>query len=729
MIRNKDNKWIDSSVFRKEAINFQKTGIYTAAIYGTPDWIDYWQTQLSRCIEGFEIQGEKITGHHYFYLNFTQIQIAEVDENDATIAKKVTKNPDFWDGDYDYFWCLEIAEKGLFNTSSQVATSDKEKKQYKELSFLLKELVKADKKDTDEYIKIKAQRDELCLKVLNRIGLRVKPHLDYLDGGNHMIVGKSRRKGYSYKNGSICANIYNSIRKAKVVVGAFEKKYYEPIIAMAFDYLNFLNESTGWAKARDSVNRKDHVKASYKTTEQGIEVEKGYKSEIFALSFMDKPDAARGTDIKLVLFEEAGVFPNLKAAFNATTPALTAGIYITGLIVIFGTGGDMSSGTVDYADMFYNPIGFGLMPFMNIWDKDAENTVCGFFHPVTLNMEGFYDAQGNSNVKGAEEFELQRRDKILKNSSSSTVLQNHVQEYPFSPSEAFLTVSTNNFPVLELRNQLNKVTVEKLQLKKGTCVTLERVEGKVTAKPDLKNLLTPIINYNPKLADLSGCPIVYEYPIDNAPKGLYKIGYDPYRQDLSQGVSLAAIYVYKGVYKGSFSKNIIVAEYVGRPKEADDVNRTASLLAELYNAEIMHENEVTHVKNYFRKIKRLDQLAAQPDVVISKNVKNSTVARVYGIHMVDKLKDAGEKYIKDWLLEVKDYDEHGNPILNLDSIYSIGLLEELIAYSRKINADRVMAFMMCMFFVQEDELGKEYNKETVSNAKSIYDMLDKIYKN
>lgn len=729
MIRNKDNKWVDSSVFRKEAINFQKTGIYTAAIYGTPDWIDYWQTQLSRCIEGFEIQGEKITGHHYFYLNFTQIQIAEVDENDATIAKKVTKNPDFWDGDYDYFWCLEIAEKGVFNASSQVITSEKEKKEYKELSNLLKQLFKVNKGDSDEYIKLKAQRDVLCLKVLGRIGLKVKPHLDYLDGGNHMIVGKSRRKGYSYKNGSICANIYNSVRKAKVVVGASEKKYYEPIIEMAFEFLNFLNESTGWAKARDAINRKDHVKASYKTTEQGIEVEKGYKSQILAVSFNDKPDAARGTDIKLVLFEEAGVFPNLKNAFNATTPALTAGIYITGLIVIFGTGGDMSSGTVDYADMFYSPIGYGLMPFMNIWDNNAENTTCGFFHPVTLNMEGFYDLQGNSDIEAAKEFELNRREKILKNSSSSTILQKHVQEYPFSPSEAFLTVSTNNFPILELRNQLNKVKTEKLQLKKGTCVTLERVEGKVTAKPDLKNLLSPVLNYNPKLADLTGCPIVYEYPIDNVPRGLYKIGYDPYRQDLSQGVSLASIYVYKGVYKGSFSKNIIVAEYVGRPKEADDVNRTASLLAELYNAEIMHENEVTHVKNYFRRIKRLDQLAIQPDAVISKNVKNSTVARVYGIHMVDKLKDAGEKYIKDWLLEVKDYDEHGNPIYNLESIYSIGLLEELLEYNRKGNFDRVLSFMMCMFFVQEEALGKEYNQDTESNAKYIYDMLDKIYKN
>ena len=203
------------------------------------------------------------------------------------------------------------------------------------------------------------------------------------------------------------------------------------------------------------------------------------------------------------------------------------------------------------------------------------------------------------------------------------------------------------------------------------------------------------------------------------------IGYDPYRQDLSEGVSLASIYVYKANHKFSYSRNQIVAEYVGRPPEADDVNRIASQIAELYNAEIMHENEVTHVKNYFRRTKQLYKLAAQPDAVISKNIKNSTVARIYGIHMNGLLKDAGEKYIKDWLLEVRDHDENGNPILNLETIHSIGLLEELIQYNRKGNFDRVMSFMMCMFQLQEDSLGKEYGKKENSMKEKIISLFNK----
>jgi hypothetical protein len=738
MIRNENGKWINSNIFRQEAIKFQKNKTYTTAPFGTPDWMEYWEEQLKRCISGYEVREEdgrihKITGHHYFYLNFTQIQIVEEngEDDESAVAEKKTQNPDFWDGDYDYFWSLEIARNGLFTKNTQVPSTLEEKKEWnalqKQLRILKKEL-KNNTKGNKEYEDLKKKRDHISKRVLYRLGLRVKPHLDYLDGGYHMIVGKSRRKGYSYKDGAICANVYNTQRNAQIIIGAFEKKFLYPkgTMGMASDYLNFLNEHTGWAKSRDYVDKVDHKKASYAEKKNGITVEKGYQSEIFALTFKDNPDAARGKDGKIFLLEEAGAFPNLKDSFNAIVPALGAGRFITGQIIIFGTGGDMESGTVDYADMFYNPIAYRIMPFINIWDENADNTTCGFFHPVTWNMEGFYDNQGNSDVEGATEFELERRKEKMEAASSSTIVEKHMQEFPFSPSEAFLTVSTNNFPVVELRSQLNKVRSEHLQTTKGTPVYLERKEGKVVARPDLEGKLKPIYNYKVKQDDISGCPIIYEYPVDNAPKGLYKIGFDPYQQD--EGSSLAAIYVYKSIHSGTYSKNIIVAEYVGRPQEADDVSRIASMLADLYNAEIMHENEVSHVKNYFRRIKRLDQLAVQPDAVISKNVKASKVARVYGMHMNEQLKDAGEKYIKDWLLQVRDYDENGNAILNLETIYSIGLLEELILYNRKGNFDRVMAFMQVMFQCQEEELGKDYSTSENKKVKSVMAALDRMFK-
>ena len=490
---------------------------------------------------------------------------------------------------------------------------------------------------------------------------------------------------------------------------------------MTSDYLNFLNEHTGWRKSRDYVDKQDHKKASYKKKINGVDIEAGYQSEVFALTFKDNADAARGKDGVIVLLEEAGAFPNLKASYAAIKPALTAGMYITGQIIIFGTGGDMESGTVDFADMFYNPVAFGIMPFVNTWDDNAEDTMCGYFHSVTKNLEGFYDLQGNSDIPAALEFETKRRKVILESSSNTSAYQQHCQEFALKPSEAFLTVSTNDFPIVELRAQLNRVIREGLMLTKGTPVNLSRKEGKVIAEPDLVNKLNPIIHYKVKQKDLVSCPIIFEFP-SNPPKGLYKIGYDPYRQDQTSGVSLAAIYVYKTVQKGNSTRNIIVANYVGRPQTSDSVNRIAEILAELYNAEVMYENEVPDVKKYFERRKKLHMLAAQPDGVISKNIKNSKVARIYGCHMNEKLKDAGAKYIKQWLLEERDFDEHGNVLLNMDFIYDIGLLEELILYNKKGNFDRVMALMQVMFQVEEDELGKEHGDKTDENQ-NVKDLL------
>lgn len=673
-IRQPNGKWLNSDAFRSEALRFQKYGYFCSDYWGTAGWVDYWEEQLRRCKEGHEIDGERITGHHYMYLNFCQIEVVKKLEG-AKASKKHTSFPDFWDGDYDYFWSLEIARNGI----------------------------------TPEE--------------LEKLNLGVTPHPDFLMGGMHMIVGKSRRKGYSYKNGAISANYYNTERKAQVIIGASEKKFLYPkgTMGMTSDYINFINEHTGWRKSRDYVDKQDHKKASYKKKINGVDIESGYQSEVFALTFKDNADAARGKDGILVLLEEAGAFPNLKASYAAIKPALTAGMYVTGQIVIFGTGGDMESGTVDFADMFYNPVAYGIMPFVNTWDENATETMCGYFHPVIKNLEGFYDTQGNSDLEGATGFEMARRKVILESSTNTTAYQQHCQEFALCPSEAFLTVSVNDFPTVELRAQLNKVIREKLMLTKGTAVTLRRENGKIIAEPDLVNKLNPIINYKVKEKDLTGCPIIFEFP-SNPPKGLYKIGFDPYRQDQTTGVSLASIYVYKTVQRGNYSRNIIVAQYVGRPYSTDSCNRIAEMLAELYNAEIMYENEVPDVKKYFERRKKLYLLAAQPDGVISKNIKNSKVARVYGCHMNVKLKDAGAKYIKNWLLEERDFDENGEVLTNLDYIYDIGLLEELILFNSKGNFDRVMSLMMVMFQVEEDELGKEYGEKSDENQ-NVKDLL------
>lgn len=721
-IRNPDGIWINSQVFREPALTFLKKGYYCPDPWGSPAWYEYWTEQRKRCMKGYSVGGVKITGEHYFYLNFLQIKLTEDPSNPK--SRKIKTFPDFWDGDFNYFWIREIAKEGILYS---LVDSEEEKKRILSLT------------DIQQVPELKKLYDSLHLEakipshsIIKGLGGEdVVKH--NLKGGFNIIVGKSRRKGYSYKSAAIATNNYFTKPDSKTFFGAYEKKFLYPggIMTMSKDNVTFVNDNTAWAMPSDFVDKQDHVRASYKEIKNGIALEKGFMSEIQAVTFKDNADALRGKDGEDIFFEESGAFGTpglLKQSYVATQDCVMDGVVKTGMITIFGTSGDMEGGTVDYADMFGRPSAFDLLPFNNVWDEDMQDTTCGFFHPINWNLPGFYDKQGNSDYETAKNIELNER-KILENhGATSTEMQKRLQEKPLGPSEAFATVSTNNFPVLELKKQLLKVKAKGWQQTKGTPVKFKLKDGETVAVPTLDGKTEPITSYLTLPTDIRGCPVIYEQPIYNAPRGLYKIGYDPVRQD--EGTSLAAIIVYKGVHRGTQHHNIIVAEYIGRLESPNEIDEVAANFARLYNAEIMHENEVTGVKDYFRRRKMLGLLAVQPDAVISKNVKNSKVARVFGCHMSTGLKDAAERYTKQWLITVLDYDENGDPITVIDKIYSVRLLEELIAYSRTGNFDLVSALFMCLFQVQEEELGKVHDQEKKpnKNVEKLLGMVEKMYK-
>lgn len=664
-VRNPDGIWINSNLFREEALHFEKYGYYCPYAWGSKAWEEYWLEQRKRCIEGYEVGGVRIPGNFYFYLNFTQIKAI-----DKKTKKKTVRFPDFWDGDYNYFWALEIAEKGI---------------------------------SYEEYLALK---------------LSVKIKKEHLGGSRHMMVAKARRKGFSWKSAAVLANAYHNVKYSLNLIGSFDKKYSKDAYNKTKTIIGFVDDHTGFRKNR-IIDTREHLKSGFVDPNTGSE--RGYLSEVIMLTYQDNPDAARGKDAYKIILEEMGTFPNAIDAYSATVDSVKDGEYTTGQMIMYGTSSNKEAMTEPFKEMFYNPDVYDILPFVNIWDENSEDTECGFFFPVYQNKQGYYDENGNTDIKAAIESELKIREK---KKVSSTALNNYVTENPFSPEEAFRSGAVNIFPVQELTRQLKIVLNKKLYLSKGQPVNIYMKDGKVYAEPilDLKHR-EPIYFYKQNIDDTAGVPIIYEYPINNAPRGLYKIGYDPYAQD--EGSSLAAIYVYKGVEVNSFSRNMIVAQYVGRPKEADDANRMALMFALLYNTEVMHENMFIHVKNYFRRKKALDRLASQPDRVISKNIKESVVSRIYGIHMNEQLKDAGEKYIKDWLLDIRDYDEQGNPVYNYEFIYDAGLLQELIKYNRKDNFDRIMSLMQVMFQVQEDIEAKYDASNTKSPITEWTDYLEK----
>ena len=656
--------WINTELFRTEAKNFVKYGRYCDDPPGSMGFMDYWNEQTNRCMNGYSVGGKEITGDHYFYLNFDQIKLT-TDDDDAGVTKKrvrfkskIVTFPDFWDGDYDYYWHLAIAEKGI-------------------------------------------EQDKLA-----QIHIAQKPL--WTDGGHHVMCGKARRKGFSYKNAAKAANRYNTLKNSITLIGAFDKKYLYPngTMSMVVDSLNFLNEHTAWTKRRAVTDRMEHVKASYKEMLNGQYVEKGYKSQIIAVTFADNPDAARGKDASLILLEECGAFNNLRSSYLATQSTVEDGAMITGQIILYGTGGDMEGGTIDFESMFYNPEPYNIYPIENVWDEGAQNTFCGFFFPDFQNKKGFIDKEGNSNTEDAKIYEEAKRDEIRRTAKSPAILDKYVTERPFNPREAFLRTSGNIFPTVAISEWRNHVYTHSLY--KNLAVhgfMAYNAEGKTIFKPS--DAARPVAKFpHDKGDNLHGCVVTYQSPFTGAdgtvPDNLYMICCDPYAQDEGGGKSLGAAFVIKRINSLSSPDDMIVASWVGRPGTQDDYNDTLFMLSDYYNARIGFENDRGNIIEYAKRKHLLKRLLEEVEIIDKREKINiRKLGRSYGMSISNKeRKGQGEIYFRDWLTMKRAKGEDGKEKLNLHYIYDLALLDELIRYGSG-NFDRVSAMIVGMYHMKD----------------------------
>jgi len=233
--------------------------------------------------------------------------------------------------------------------------------------------------------------------------------------------------------------------------------------------MDFVDKNTAWSKQRLTSTRMERVSGFKIKDEFGKETEQGYLSAITGITLKNDPERLRGTRGKLVLFEEAGKFPNLETAWRVEQPAVETDDGVAfGLLCAFGTGGTESGQFDGLKNMFYNPDAFNILSFDNIWEEGAENTKCGFFAPAYYNLEDkegkFMDEDGNSLKEEAIANLIAQREKIRDGGATQESIDRFIAERPIKPSEAVLELGRNIFPRKLLMDQLAKIrTSEKLK--------------------------------------------------------------------------------------------------------------------------------------------------------------------------------------------------------------------------------------------------------------------------
>ena len=362
-------KFKNTDKFRQAAIHFNNYGYYTAAPPGTTEYKKYWDEEMKRCKYGFTAEdGDTITGYHYFYLNYCPIM--KVVKKEVPDKKGGTRTVYSKEQSLPDFWDYD---KEFFDAI-----------------------------DEAEYV------------------------------GSHAAVIKKRRSGYSFKVASMLNRNFFLIPGSVSYAIASEAEFLtkDGVLSKAWQMMSFIDDHTAWTKKRQVHDTKMHKRASFITTKDGTQVEKGYKSEIIGITLKNDPQKARGKSGKLIVWEEAGKFPGLLDAWQIARPSVEQDGHAYGTMIAFGTGGTTEGDYSSLKELFYHPAGYNILPVNNVWDEGAEGTPCGFFVPNYMNMQDLMDEDGNSMIKEAIEKTNKERRKVEQNSGDKNAIDRHIAEHP-----------------------------------------------------------------------------------------------------------------------------------------------------------------------------------------------------------------------------------------------------------------------------------------------------------
>lgn len=634
----------DLDFFRERAIFFKKHGKYTNI---TPnanpksDYAKFWKEELRRWKYGLvRPDGEWIPGELYYYWNYCPIPIVETDNNSRSSKRGVRKRS------FPNPW---LGDYLFFHYVDQGRELGKHGK-----------LIKC-----------------------RGIGFSLK------------AGGWSPRNMYIYP-GSQNSNYHLASEKSFL---SGDKGIWGKIL----DSLDWIAEHTPLPRMR-LVDKKQamEVQLGY---EDEYGVRKGLLSSVYAISLKDNPDKARGVRGAFMHYEEDGLFPNLEKAWNVNRKAFEDGGVASGYMLSGGTGGVEGASFIGSEKLFYKPEAYNIYGVPNVYDKNINGeTKCGFFWGGYLSRNKCYNLENGEPdvIKALTEICLARY-KIKYNSSDSSSITQAIAEDACTPQEAIMRTEGTVFPVSDLREYLESISVKKDSFLSNHYVgeLVYDPNGQLIWRPTDKH---PIRSYDVALGDKTGCLEIFEMPRKNAQgeviRDRYILGVDPIDSD--SGESMFSVLV-----MDTFTDRI-VAEYTGRPRLASDAYEIALRTAKFYNGQINYENNLKGMFSYFDQKNALQYLADVPQIL--KDMEFVRDTNLYGNKSKGSRANAqvnawGRKLQADWMLQPAHSnsleEDEENKKLNLHTIRSFGYLEEAIKWNPDGNFDRISAGIM-LFILRED---------------------------
>ena len=643
--------------FRQSAIHYQKYGCYTKLRVNTSpqsEYMKWFKEEIKRCWYGMvrPEDGEWITGDLYFYLNyFPIIQTRIIKTESGTYGERTVDFPEIWEGVYWRFHYLEQARYGgLYNDFS---------------------------------------------------------------GNNHAVEIAARGRSKSYSVGAklvknfVLGISYKHRRKIKSLLSAYQKEYLikDGTLNKFVDGINFLAENTQFPSKRLKDSLSDmHWKSGWLDSEGRP---KGSENEIIAVAVSDDPDKLRGKRVDFMPYEEFGTYPKFLDVWQTSLPNVQEGTLAFALAYAIGTGGSEGSDFQGAMEMILNPKGYNVYSLPNVYDKGSTgNKDTIFFFPGYVNVKGFYNKDGVSDVIGSMLDELKFRHNLKYNSTDPVQLTRRKAETAFTLQDAVMRRDSTIYPVADLNDRLNEIDNDSTTLNDMYVGRLEIKDGEVVYQPDAD--LKPILHFPHKDNKMQGAVHIKALPIKESngkvPWGRYIASLDPVDDDESGSLSLLSCHVL------DLWTDDIVAEYTGREAFVEDSYEIIRRLLLFYNSECNYENNKKGFFTYMSKHNCIYLLSDTLEFLKDKDMaKVSYGNKAKGTVSTASVKAYGRRCYRDYLLKpvevtkVYDGEEQQVWVPNLFRLKYRALIQETSTWNPDGNFDRHDSMIMLML-LREDKL-------------------------
>ena len=622
----------DPSWFTEVRETFLRTGRYCSYLPRSKRWDAFWKEQYTRCKYGMTSHGYTITGDNYFFLNFYQLPVVDMDKASGEGTNE--SFPVFFASQYMFFHYLQMC------------------------------------------------------KVLHK----------------NAALMKARSIGFSEINASLAARLYTTIKRSRTMITCFKDTYLNGTFSKLDHALTFINTNAdGFFKPR-LTDKALEKKSGYQVKIDGQFTDFGWRSVVIGING-SKPSNIRGDRVDLLIYDEAGSWPDLTTAVVQGQELCEVQGVPRGIMLFGGTGGDFGPPLEGLKKIYYNPKAFKILPFRHKWTQDGTTIESGFFLPYflqSLNPE-YMDSRGVCNQTEYKKLLQEERNNLL------AVPEEYLKkcaERCWNAEEAFTLEGQNKFNKMKIADQLAKIRLHKIGPRpqvgtidytyKSNKHSLENIDGfrwllnsgkvQILEHPVWSDLYKEQIEKQKREAEEQG--IDFEAPVYTEMNDLYVAGID--------GIDIGAAQTSKEtrdpsdfcivIKRRAFGLNEpqYVAMYKDRPQNIREAYKIAMCMCRYYNCKINIEATRVGMITWARENKCLQYFMKRPRATLT-DIKYGTTKQ-YGTpatktiieQQTDLIADYVEDYghniwFEDMLEQLNGYNDENKT--KFDIIAALGMVE------------------------------------------------------